>query len=124
MKYFLEPITKHYVDIKGRANRKQFWLWTLWTFIIYIVFQILIAITGAMDLNGLSSLFLVILGLFSLAILLPNITISVRRLHDTGRSGWWLLISLVPFIGGIILFIFYLLPGTPEENRFGTVPQA
>lgn len=124
MKYLLDPIFKQYVDFKTRANRKQFWLWTLWTVIIYIVFQIFIAIGGAMESSLITGVFSVLFILFNLAILLPNLAISVRRLHDIDRSGWWVLIGLIPFIGAVVLLIFDLLPGTPEENRFGPVPQA
>lgn len=124
MKYFLEPITKHYVDFKGRANRKQFWLWTLWYMIFYILLQVFIGIGGAMDSGFISGLFTIILVVFGLGLLLPNLAIAVRRLHDIGRSGWWLLLSLIPIVGGLVLLVFYVLPGTPQENRFGPVPQA
>ena len=77
-----------------------------------------------MESNLITGVFSVLFILFNLAILLPNLAISVRRLHDIDRSGWWILIALIPFIGGIVLLIFDLLPGTPQENRFGPVPQA
>jgi len=58
----------------------------------------------------------------TLAIFLPNLAVTVRRLHDTGRSGWWLLLVFIPFIGGLILFVFMLLDSQPESNKWGAPP--
>ena len=103
--YFLDVIKNHYLDFKGRANRKQFWLFILWVFII----SCLLSFLGNMD-NIIGTAFTVLYVLFALAVLLPNIAIQVRRLHDTGRSGWWWFIGFVPFIGWIVLLVFFLLP--------------
>ena len=61
--------------------------------------------------------------LFYLAILIPSIAVAIRRLHDTNRSGWWLLIALIPFIGALVLLVFYVLPGTVGPNKFGEDPK-
>ena len=116
MKYLLDPLVKHYADFSGRANRKQFWLYALWLCVVYIVIGILSAALGEKAGTVLSAL-------VGLALLVPNLALTVRRLHDTDRSGWWVLISFLPLIGGLILFVFELLPGTPGENRFGNQPQ-
>src|SRR4051794_8393565 len=63
-------------------------------------------------------------GLYSLAVLLPSIAVTVRRLHDTGRSGWWILISLIPIIGGIVLLVFMVLDSEPGVNQYGPNPKA
>jgi len=104
--YFLDVITKHYIDFQGEATRKQFWLFVLFNFIISTVLTILGVVGG----DTIGDLFSALNILFSLAIFIPGLAIAVRRLHDIGRSGWWLLISLVPFIGGIVLLVFYVLP--------------
>ena len=116
MKYLLDPLVKHYADFSGRANRKQFWLYALWLCVVYIVIGILSAALGEKAGNA-------VIALVGLALLVPNLAMTVRRLHDTDRSGWWVLISFLPLIGGLILFVFELLPGTPGENRFGNQPQ-
>lgn len=116
MKYLLDPLVKHYADFSGRANRKQFWLYALWLGVVYIVIGILSAALGEKAGNA-------VIALVGLALIVPNLAITVRRLHDTDRSGWWVLISLLPLIGGLILFVFEVLPGTPGENRFGSQPQ-
>lgn len=116
MKYLLDPLVKHYADFSGRANRKQFWLYALWLVVVYIVIGILSAALGEKAGNA-------VIALVWLALIVPNLAMIVRRLHDTDRSGWWVLISFLPLIGGLILFVFELLPGTPGENRFGSQPQ-
>jgi len=111
MKYFLDALSK-YADFTGRARRAEFWMFTL----IYLVLSIGISLLDVMLGTG----FLAIL--FALAMLVPTISITARRLHDTGRSGWWQLLSLIPLIGGIILIIFLVLDST-EENKWGTSPK-
>ena len=116
MKYLLDPLVKHYADFSGRANRKQFWLYALWLIVVYMVIGVVAAVLGEKAGNA----FITLVGL---ALLVPNLAMIVRRLHDTDSSGWWVLLSFLPFIGGLILFVFEVLPGTPGENRFGSQPQ-
>ena len=103
--YFLDVITKHYIDFAGRATRKEFWLFVLFN----ALFSIALYWLGGMD-NAIGALFGMIYWLYALALFLPSLAIAARRLHDAGFSAWWLLLLLVPFIGGLVLFIFYLLP--------------
>ena len=102
-----------YVAFSGRASRSEFWWWVLFTFIFSIVSSGLDAILGSTP---------VIYLLYYLAMLLPSRAVAVRRLHDTDRSGWWILIGLIPFIGGIILLIWFVGEGTRGQNRFGGEP--
>lgn len=103
--YFLDVVKNHYLDFKGRATRKQFWLFILFICIIYFI----LTLCGMMN-NALGTLANVLYILVAFALLLPHLAIQVRRLHDTGRSGWWWFICLVPFIGPIVLLVFFLLP--------------
>ncbi|MDD7578781.1 MAG: DUF805 domain-containing protein [Elusimicrobia bacterium] len=109
--YFIDVLKNHYVDFKGRATRQQYWMFVLFYFILSIVIGIIGAICSD-TVNGILSTLLT-LGLF-----LPSLGIGVRRLHDTDRSGWWYLLILLPFIGGLVLLVFFCLPGTEGENRF------
>lgn len=109
--YFIDVIKNHYFDFKGRATRQQYWMFVLFYFILSIVIGIIGAILGETVQGILSTL--LTLGLF-----LPSLGLGVRRLHDTDRSGWWFLVGLVPFIGGLVLLVFFCLPGTEGENRF------
>ena len=113
--YFLDVITKNYVNFEGRATRKQFWMYVLFQVIVAFVLNLL----SMMD-NFVGTLFWIVALLYSLAVILPGLAIGVRRLHDTNRSGWWWLIYFLPIIGWIVLLVFWVLPSTPGQNRFGT----
>lgn len=117
MDWYLK-VLKNYVGFEGRARRKEYWMFALFNLIISIVLGI---IDGLMASSPES---LGVLGLlYSLAVLLPSLAVSVRRLHDIGRSGWWLLIVLVPLIGAIVLLVFAVTEGTRGSNRFGPDPK-
>ena len=102
----------NYVGFDGRASRAEFWWWVLFAILASVVANIIDAIIGA----PIFSL------LVSLGLLLPGLAVSVRRLHDTNRTGWWILIGLVPLIGFIVLLIFYLEQGNPGPNEYGPPP--
>ena len=112
---FRKIVTRHYVDFEGRARRSQFWYFVLVYFVIALVLSILQQIVG---LGYLLS------GLLGIALLLPNLSLGVRRLHDTNKSGWWILIGIIPILGWIALIYFYCQPGTAGSNTFGADPKA
>jgi uncharacterized membrane protein YhaH (DUF805 family) len=103
----------HYVKFDGRASRPAFWWWFL--------FGILVGI-GATIIDAIIGSFGVVSGLAGLALLLPNLSVAIRRLHDTDHTGWWVLIGLIPIIGFIVLLIFYLRQSDPGENQYGPPP--
>ncbi|GGL23068.1 DUF805 domain-containing protein [Caulobacter rhizosphaerae] len=119
---------RKYAEFEGRARRSEYWLFTLFqvlvTFGLFLALVMVAAATGGGDgqLNVAASIFLALLGLFCLAMLIPSLAVSIRRLHDSDKSGWWLLLSFVPF-GSFVVFIFTLLDGTPGENRYGPDPK-
>lgn len=102
-----------YVDFKGRASRPEYW----WFFLSYVVVYVLAGIIGA----AVKSAFLIII-LAALVYILPLLSAAVRRLHDTGRSGWWYFISFVPLVGFIILIVFLATEGNPGPNQYGAPP--
>jgi uncharacterized membrane protein YhaH (DUF805 family) len=101
-----------YAEFGGRASRSEFWWAYLALIVVYIVLYVLARV---------SPIFSVLLLLFALAILVPTWALSARRLHDTGRSGWWQLLGLIPCVGTIILIVWYATPPRPEGNRFSAV---
>lgn len=121
MHWYFTVLSK-YASFAGRARRTEYWMFALVNFIICIVLAIVAAVMGSGSKSALM-IDLVVLG-YCLLILLPSIAVTVRRLHDTGRSGWWFWIQLVPIVGGIILFIFTVLDSTPGNNEFGPSPKA
>jgi uncharacterized membrane protein YhaH (DUF805 family) len=120
MRWFLMALKK-YAEFSGRSRRKEYWFFLLFAVLISFVLAIMDVLTGSMNERagvGLLS------GIFSLAILIPSLALAVRRLHDTDRSAWWLLVGLVPLIGGIVLLVFCCQDGTPGSNRYGSNPKA
>jgi uncharacterized membrane protein YhaH (DUF805 family) len=107
-----------YVDFSGRARRSEYWYFFLFNLLVGIAASILDAILGT-DFDTGSGLISVVA---SLALLLPGLAAGVRRLHDTSRSGWWILIGLIPIIGWIILIVFYVQDSHPD-NQYGPNPK-
>lgn len=114
-------VLKKYVEFSGRARRKEFWMFTLFNVIISIILGIIDRIIGTDYGNGSSGLLSTI---YSLGVLLPSIAVGIRRLHDTNRSGWWILIGLIPCVGWIILIVFYATEGVAGPNQYGPDPKA
>ncbi len=105
-----------YVAFSGRARRPEFWWFALFVFIGAWI-------TGAIDRMLFGSDFGVLGPIFGLAMLLPYISVAVRRLHDTDKSGWWILIGLIPLVGVLVLIYFYIQEGTKGANTFGPEPR-
>ena len=111
------PLQK-YADFGGRAPRAEYW----WYYLLYIVLFIVATIIDSLIGSKLFLNYGWLSVLLGLGLLIPTIAVGVRRLHDTDRSGWWLLIGLIPLIGAIILLVFFVSAGTVGENRFGEDP--
>ena len=94
----------------GRSRRAEFWWYFLANLIISVVLNILV---------GIASIFIVLYVIYSLAVLIPGLAVGIRRLHDTDRSGWWLLIALIPIVGIIVLIVFWATDGQPAPNQYG-----
>ena len=119
MNWYLK-VLKQYADFNGRARRKEYWMFTLFSIIFYIVAMILDNIVGtAIDGVGYGLFYI----LYALAILIPSLAVSVRRLHDVGKSGWMILISLIPLIGAIWLLVLMVTDSNPGENEYGPNPK-
>ncbi|WP_046004541.1 DUF805 domain-containing protein [Pseudoalteromonas rubra] len=111
---------KKYAVFNGRARRKEYWLFMLCNIIVTIVLGL---VDMTLGLYSEESGFGLLSGLYALAVIIPSIALSIRRLHDTGRSGWWILISLVPVIGPLVLLVFYVIDSTPGDNDYGPNPK-
>ena len=103
---------RKYIDFSGRSMRSEYWYWLLFVILGSFVAAIVDAFTTGFLLGAV----------FGLGTFLPGLAVAIRRLHDTNRSGWWILLGVVPIIGWIILFIWYATEGTSGENRFGAEP--
>mgnify|MGYP000877829159 FL=1 len=127
MKYYLDVIKK-YVKFDGRARRKEYWMFVLFNAIFGIVASLLDNLLGLNFSSEYSSYASVSTGIiasvYSLAVFLPTLAVGVRRLHDIGKSGWWLLICLVPLAGPIWLLVLMVTDGVVGENQYGSDPKA
>ena len=130
MEWMLMPL-RRYADFQGRSRRKEYWMFLLAVIILYTVFMVPLmlggfstAMAGQQSTPGL--LYFVgfgVMGILGLTLLVPSIAVQVRRFHDQDRSGWMVLIGLIPYIGGIIVLVFMCLEGTRGPNRFGPDPK-
>ena len=122
MDWFLTVVQDHYADFSGRARRTEYWMFQLVSVGIVVGVGLLAAVLGAVSetlaLVGVAAYVLV-----ALALAVPSVAVLVRRLHDTGRSGWWYWIGLVPVVGALVLFYFLVLDGDPGPNAYGPDPK-
>jgi len=118
MFWYVEALTK-YAVFRGRARRKEYWYFVFISALVSLVLFLIDESSGNIDAEtGLGLLG----GIYMLAILLPGLSVSVRRLHDTGRSGWWFLVNFVPVIGPLVMLLFMLQEGQPDANEYGLNP--
>ncbi|MGD0830813.1 MAG: DUF805 domain-containing protein [Terracidiphilus sp.] len=109
-------VWQRFAEFDGRSRRKEYWMFALFNFLICLG---LLFIGILFFKHGGFVLCLV----YELAQIIPSLAVSVRRLHDIGKSGWWLLIALIPFLGGLILFVFTILDSEPGPNEYGPNPK-
>ena len=113
MNWYLK-VMSNYFSVQGRARRQEYWMY----FLVYLLIVVAAALLDGVLGMGLLS------ALVTLAHLVPSITVGVRRLHDIDRSGWWLLIALIPLIGAIVLLVFYVQEGSAGDNQYGPSPKS
>ncbi|WP_304716891.1 MULTISPECIES: DUF805 domain-containing protein [Neisseria] len=119
---FLETLTKRYAQFSGRASRREFWGFALFSVVVEIA---ILFVAGIMfEINkSLGSIFGLLCWLFVIALVIPHLSVGVRRLHDIGKSGWWFLIVLVPLIGPIWLIVLCCQASVNEDNQWGGLPE-
>ncbi|MEE4361380.1 MAG: DUF805 domain-containing protein [Pseudomonadales bacterium] len=119
MDWFTTVMTQRYARFTGRAQRAEYWYFYLFVTLIYLVTTLIDVLLGLFSLElGIGP----VGALASIALAVPSISVTVRRLHDTDRSGWWMLILLLPLIGAIVLVVFTVQAGTAGTNRYGPDP--
>ena len=113
MKWFMAALKK-YADFSGRAQRSEFWFFILFLLIILIVLGVIDSVVGT---NG------ILAGIGLLGLIIPSISVAVRRLHDIDKSGWFYFVQLIPAVGGFIFLYFMIKDGTPGSNQYGNNPK-
>lgn len=119
MNYFTLAFKK-YADFRTRSRRSEYWYFALFSTIVVLLLSFVDGILGFTSADGSTG---VLSGLYSLFALIPSIALSVRRLHDVGKSGWWLLIAIIPIIGAIVLLVWALTDSGPGANKYGPNPK-
>jgi uncharacterized membrane protein YhaH (DUF805 family) len=120
MNWYFEAFKK-YAVFQGRSGRKEYWFFVLFNIIVSAALAFLdrITVTFVADTG-----FGILSAVFTLAVILPGIAVSVRRLHDTGRSGWWFLVTIVPVLGFFLFIYFMVLESDPGSNKYGPLPNS
>jgi len=119
MNWYLK-VLKQYADFSGRARRQEYWMFVLFNMIFALIAVGLDNLLGiALDGIGYGPIY----GLYILALIIPSLAVAVRRLHDIGKSGWMVLISFIPIIGGIWLLVLLVMDSVPGENEYGPNPK-
>ncbi|HSK59168.1 MAG TPA: DUF805 domain-containing protein [Actinomycetospora sp.] len=126
MQWYLK-VLKQYADFNGRARRTEFWMFVLFNAIAWVVLALVDVLIGTASFTTSGTGFQfgggLLSGLYSLAVLIPSLAVTVRRFHDQDKSGWFILLGLIPIVGGIILLVFMCIEGTRGANRFGPDPK-
>lgn len=129
MDWMLMPL-RRYADFSGRSRRKEYWMFALGVLIVATALAALAIMMGGglratAGSGGLiAGPFLIVFGLFWLALIVPSIAVQVRRFHDQDKSGWFVLLNFIPYIGGLVVLVFMCLEGTRGPNRYGEDPKA
>lgn len=130
MEWMILPL-KRYAQFGGRSRRREFWMWVLFNLVVAAVLATIDTLIGFGGTSAVTSPYGASYSWYSngplsliwtIATFVPNLSVSVRRLHDIDKSGWWLLILLVPLVGFIVLIVFQCIEGTRGPNRFGPDP--
>jgi uncharacterized membrane protein YhaH (DUF805 family) len=124
--YFIDTIKNKYADFNGRATRSEYWYFVLFYFILSVIARVIdiTLVNPQLSLSPeIAQQGTVITGLFSLALLLPQIAVGIRRLHDIGKSGWWYLLILIPILGWLVLIYFYTQDTQSGTNAYGSNPK-
>ena len=122
MNWYLK-VLKQYADFSGRARRKEYWMFTLFNMIIIFVLMLIIAIGVATKSSALSVIGMILYCIYNLALIVPILAVCVRRLHDVGKSGWFYFIGFIPFVGIIILLVWFCTDSQAGENEWGANPK-
>lgn len=126
MEYMIMPL-KRYADFQGRSRRKEYWMFVLFQLLLLVPVMLVLSLFSAPEAGEesmLGGILLIIFGLIYLGVfMIPGLAVQVRRFHDQDKSGWLVLLGLIPYVGSIVLLVFMCLEGTRGTNRFGPDPK-
>lgn len=117
---WLKQVIAKYATFRGRARRREYWRYILYYVIAFVALVLVDMLTGTFNMESQLGF---LSGLFLLFMLIPSVAVAVRRLHDTERSGWWVLLALLPLIGQLVLLFFFIQEGDEGDNAYGPDPK-
>lgn len=123
MEYFMDVLKNKYAKFDGRARRAEYWYFTLFSVLAYLIPYFIFFLGISMESQVISGLGMLLLVLVALGLLIPSLAVCVRRLHDLNKSGWNYFIGLIPFVGGIILLVWFCTEGNRFTNNYGPDPK-
>ena len=123
MEWYLKVMRDNYANFNGRARRKEYWMFTLFFLLFALLAGFVIGILSAVG-ETVAMIAIILAVVWYLAHLVPSLAVTVRRLHDTVKSGWFYLLAIIPYIGGLIIFIFTVIEGDKGDNKYGPDPKA
>ena len=112
---------KNYAGFSGRSRRREYWFFSLFSLLMTLALSLLDLIIYNLSSETILGMFT---GAYGLGVIMPTLAVAIRRLHDTGKSGWWILINFFPAIGNLIFIFFLLLDSEPGENQYGPSPKS
>ena len=122
IEWYKQVVFQNYANFNGRARRSEYWYFYLTNMIVYILLVVLMGIFANIS-STLSGLFMLVYVVYALAMIIPGLAVAVRRLHDVDKSGWFLLLSIIPVVGPILLLIWFCTEGTRGTNIYGSDPK-
>ncbi len=124
MYWYLE-VFRRYAEFSGRSRRKEYWMFALFNILFIFGLAMIMAVLASIfgDTGIVFIIPVIILIIYFAVVFIPALAVTVRRLHDTGRSGWFILLNFIPYVGGLIVFIFTVLDSEPGENKWGPNPK-
>jgi uncharacterized membrane protein YhaH (DUF805 family) len=121
--WWKKAVLKNYANFSGRARRSEYWYFVLFNLLLIVPFYIVAIVGLTSDNSALSVLGMIVYCIVGLGTLIPGLAVAVRRLHDLNKSGWYYFVALIPFVGGIILLVWFCTEGTQGSNNYGSDPK-
>ena len=122
--YFVGTIKNRYANFEGRARRSEYWYFTLFYVLSYLLISFCAGLLTALLGESLAFISIILIAILVFGLLIPNLAVTIRRLHDIGKSGWFMLIGIIPLVGSIILLVYLCSEGQPGTNLYGPDPKA
>jgi uncharacterized membrane protein YhaH (DUF805 family) len=121
--FYIDTLKNRYADFSGRARRSEYWYFALFNTLIMMILYAIVIIGITTDMASFITIGGIMVFIYALGVIIPSLAVAIRRLHDTGNSGWLYLVGIIPLVGPIILLVLFCTDGKPGENKWGLNPK-